>query len=325
MIKNDVEKHILVLDDVQLMCHFLFESLSVLPNVECHTATRISTAENVLDNYDVSLAIIDLHLAEDNGFHVVQKIRQDAFNTDHDIPILIFSGNATKDAVKKCLAFDVNDFLAKPITSVEVRSRVERHFVQKKSIKPTDFYLKLGVPEPTSPDSHSPSRRGGITENNSGSYTYSPKNHTAESKAKSGGNGTSGFLSWPDNATTGIHQLDRRLKDLCFDINELYHQVIKRNKASESQEVIRKIRMAIDDIRFVSKSLKKNNKSEDFWVFLEEHLAILSQNRFELFYKNQAKNFQPESLFKKIRSAWMSLLNKPLISNMNPGQKDESA
>ena len=86
-------KHILLVDDVNLMCQFLNETLRVIPNVECHTASRVTTADTILQRYAIDLAIIDLNLPDGSGLDIVKKIRKGGTKEKH-----IRAGKKVKEA-----------------------------------------------------------------------------------------------------------------------------------------------------------------------------------------------------------------------------------
>ena len=110
--------HILVVDDVILMCDFLYGVANQIAGCRAFKALDGKSAAEFLENETIDLLITDIEMRAPSGLELVQRIRAGKFTgTSHDIPIIMFSGNAYRDVIEQSIAYDVNDFLAKPITS----------------------------------------------------------------------------------------------------------------------------------------------------------------------------------------------------------------
>lgn len=66
------------------------------------------------------LAILDLNLPGKNGMHILHEVR----SSDHNFPILIISGDNTKDARIRALDTGANDYLVKPFAQDEIEARI---------------------------------------------------------------------------------------------------------------------------------------------------------------------------------------------------------
>ncbi len=301
--------HILLVEDVNLMRQFLNETLRTVMNTECHTASRVNTAEAALGRFPISLAIIDLNLPDGSGLDIVKQIRKGEGKGDHDIPILIFSGNTYKEAVKECLLFQVNDIIAKPIVALELRKKVEAHLQKKPKIKPPEHFQEIdkkliAAAPPKVVKTHS------AVVKNTGPSSTAPKRPTFDEKSNET---PKAFIQWPSDATTGHHQLDRRLKDLCFQLNHFHFYRTEKETYPTAKEDIKQIRLCIDDLNYAIKPLRAANKAEPLWKPLLERVKMISELPFDRYSISKISSQNKEHFSKSLRTAWMGILTKPII------------
>ncbi len=301
-------KHILLVDDVNLMCQFLNETLRVIPNVECHTASRVTTAGTILQRYAIDLAIIDLNLPDGSGLDIVKKIRKGECKGEHDIPILIFSGNTYKQAVKECLLFQVSDIVAKPIIAIELRKRVENHLNSQKKINAPEYYCEIDkkLLADAPPKVHKPSPS--IV---NATQTYSAVNRLkTETKLDDSVNQ---FIKWPSDATTGFHQIDRRLKDLCFQLNHFHFYRTEKDVYPTAKEDIKKISMCLDDLNFAIRPIKAAQPTLPIWKPFYERIKMIEELPFQKYSTPKISSENKTFFSKSLRTAWMGILTKPII------------
>ena len=75
---------------------------------------------------DVDLILLDLELADINGYEVARRIRSSSVKKQlADTPIIAIATNALKGGAEKALAAGCNDYLSKPISIHELWARVE--------------------------------------------------------------------------------------------------------------------------------------------------------------------------------------------------------
>lgn len=301
--------NVLILDDVNLMCQFLSETLRPISGVDCHTAARVASAAGVLERIDISLAIIDLNLPDGNGLEIVKAIRKGEGKGRHDIPILIFSGNAYKEAVKECVQFKVNDFIVKPIVAIELRKKVELHLKKSTELPGPEFFVKLDetiAAKKVVAEKNTPAGAVVQSKPEGAGSNYKPQSRVEEVE-------NSQFIKWPSNATTGFHQLDRRLKDLCYQLNHFHFYRTTKPVYPTAQKDIEQISLCIDDLNYAIKPLKSANPDLPIWSALVSRIKIISELPFKRLSSDKVTDDAKKSFSKNLRNAWLGILSKPII------------
>ena len=306
---NIPTRHILLLDDVNLMCQFLNETLRTIPNVECHTASRIASAEGTLSRVPISMAIIDLNLPDGSGLDIVKLIRKGEGKGDHDVPILIFSGNTYKEAVKECLLFKVTDFIVKPIVAMELRKRVEAHLNKAQELEPPQFFQELDrklQAEKPKPVVKKPSSSVVSKDDEEDTPRVPPPKIEKEVQENL-------YIKWPAAATTGFHQLDRRLKDLCYHLNHFHFYRTEKDVYPTAEKDVEQIKLCIDDLKYAIKPLRSANPNLPIWKALEERIKLIAELPFKKLSPNKISVDAKKNFSKSLRTAWLGILTKPII------------
>ena len=76
----------------------------------------------VIKNYDIDLAILDIMMPRMNGYHLIQKIRE-----EHEIPVMFLSAKVQLDDKVLGLDLGADDYITKPFEPLEVVARVKAH------------------------------------------------------------------------------------------------------------------------------------------------------------------------------------------------------
>ncbi|GAB3038806.1 response regulator [Bowmanella dokdonensis] len=305
------EFQVLAVDDAQLMCHFIYETITGLQGFACKTATEFVTAEAALKNHKIDMAIIDIQLKNASGLTLAKNIRMGRYSCRHDIPILIFTGFTYKDDIKQCLAFDMHDVLVKPVTVMELRERVKKNKNKRMEIKPPEYYQSLEEPAETARKE----MKAAITKSVSAEKSrYQPKPVSVESRVESSDEGA--FIKWPDQITSGYHQLDRRMKTITFLLNTLHWSTYRKDKYTEAGNDINKIKLASDDMHFVAQRLKTKHPGDPMWTSLFDRLKGFSTIPIEKLSVPDLPKEQAEDIFKRLHNAWLSILSKPVIKRI---------
>lgn len=302
------DKLVLIVDDVNLMCHFLYETLKPIPNIETRTTGDFSAAESILANSQVDLAIIDIHLKNASGLTLAKKIREGRYLCRHDIPILIFSGNTYKKEIQMCLAYDISDILAKPLNAGTVRARVRKALKRNVQLKSPDYYKAIVS---TSGEAYKTEFAGAFVKNLPPPTAKKriSTNPTDEVKKHS-------FIKWPEDLSSGYHQIDRRLKHVTYLLNMLHHRKRTTEKYPNIVEDIKNIRLAIDDILYVAKGLKQSNAADSIWRLLFQRLSDFSKIKLETFATKTSNTHYVNKQFKEVRSKWLIVLSKPVMKEV---------
>jgi len=75
---------------------------------------------------DFDLVLLDLHMPELDGFQVVQALREREQVTGGHLPVIALTARSRNEDRERCLAAGMDDFLSKPVRSVELFAAIER-------------------------------------------------------------------------------------------------------------------------------------------------------------------------------------------------------
>ncbi|MCD6221924.1 response regulator [bacterium] len=117
-----MNKKILIVDDdknIRMLCRDLLEREDFIVEEANNGFDAINRIEN--GNYD--LVLLDLQMAEIDGFEVLKKIRE--FN--ETLPIVIMTGYATIENAVKAMKTGANDFVVKPFDIHQFLNAVKRN------------------------------------------------------------------------------------------------------------------------------------------------------------------------------------------------------
>jgi diguanylate cyclase (GGDEF)-like protein len=76
------------------------------------------------------LILMDCNMPQMDGYEVTARIRNFEESEGRRTPIVAMTANTQAGAVEKCLAAGMDDYLAKPITLIELRHKLERWLIQ---------------------------------------------------------------------------------------------------------------------------------------------------------------------------------------------------
>ncbi|HEY9042769.1 MAG TPA: response regulator, partial [Rheinheimera sp.] len=132
--------NVLVVDDVILMCDFLYGVANKVPGCRAFKALDGKTAADILESEPIDLLITDIEMKAPTGLELVYKVRSGSFGaTSHDIPVIIFSGNAYRELIEQSISYDVNDFLVKPITAIQLTKKIQFHLQNEKAVRSPEY------------------------------------------------------------------------------------------------------------------------------------------------------------------------------------------
>lgn|GEM_PF-2030116 len=312
--------HILVVDDVLLMCDFLYKVISAIPNCKVLKATDGRTALEILGSEPIDMLITDIEMKAPNGLELLKKLRCGALKTPHNIPVLMFSGNTYKDMVLESHAYDINDFLAKPVSADGLKKKVLFHLQNEKSVRSAEYYQKIvyipekkeikateAVPPAEQYRSSVAIVRSAPTQEQKGYIPTSDTELGSETESLA-------LITWPANSSTGFHQLDRRMLILAQRINSFHNLVLRDCKAIALAAESKRICEAIDYLIFVGEKLKLTvNDQSPFWVYYDERTARLAQLRLELERINPRYKSQLNQWLKQIANWWVQTISRPFV------------
>ncbi len=126
---NDNNKTILVVDDSEVVCNIASKMLKNEYKVmSLHDGSEaIKYIDNNKDN--VAGMLLDLNMPEVNGFDVLKHLND--LNLFEKIPVVIITGDDSKETIYKAFDYPILDVLAKPFTESDV-NRVVNAIKMKK-------------------------------------------------------------------------------------------------------------------------------------------------------------------------------------------------
>ena len=77
-----------------------------------------------MPNFDVLL--LDLHMPELDGFEVVEAIREREQSTKSHLPVIALTARSRREDREHCLAAGMDEYLAKPIRTVDLFEAIDR-------------------------------------------------------------------------------------------------------------------------------------------------------------------------------------------------------
>lgn len=305
--------HVLVVDDVILMCDFLFGVVNKVAGCRAIKALDGKTAAEYLENETVDLLITDIEMKAPSGLELVQRVRAGMFShTAHDIPIIIFSGNTYRELIEQSRAFDVNDFLAKPINSEQLIKKIHYHLLNEKNMRSAAHYKELAASFAKA-DGREPlidrGLRVSIVRDLPEAKT-DDKDHTNAADKESS---KKDFLVWPDNATTGYFQLDRRMRNFAFNVSCFHNVFIGNCKPVAIESERKRACDAADYLFHISKNIKNKESRREFWALFAQRLDKLKPLTDELASLNIKHHKQVLTLLKRLAYWWMQSCNRPII------------
>jgi CheY-like chemotaxis protein len=118
------ERTVLYVED-NLATVGLVESIFALrPNIRLLTAMQGGMALALAKEHRPDLIILDLHLPDLNGDEVIHRLRDDPRTAE--IPVVIYSADATERQVERLLAAGAEAYLTKPARVTEFLGMLDR-------------------------------------------------------------------------------------------------------------------------------------------------------------------------------------------------------
>ncbi len=116
-------RRILIVDDEEMNRDILVEIVESLEHATETAEDGIGALAMLKLDFD--LILLDVNMPGMDGFEVARRIRKDAnFGT---VPIVMVTGQASREDRIRAVEAGVNDFIAKPVDYVEIRVRLESH------------------------------------------------------------------------------------------------------------------------------------------------------------------------------------------------------
>src|SRR6202011_3052534 len=72
------------------------------------------------------LSLLDIHMPELDGFHVVGAIREREQAAGGHLPVIALTARSRKEDRERCLAAGMDDFLTKPVSTAALFAAIDR-------------------------------------------------------------------------------------------------------------------------------------------------------------------------------------------------------
>ena len=119
-----MDKAIIVADDSMIIRNIIEKALSD-EYVVLKASNGREAIKHITDKkYEIVGMLLDLNMPESDGFVVLNYFKNN--NLFKKYPIVIISGDDTKDTINKAFTYDIIDMLNKPFTGDKIKSMVER-------------------------------------------------------------------------------------------------------------------------------------------------------------------------------------------------------
>jgi tetratricopeptide (TPR) repeat protein len=125
---------VLIIDDHPQMRKAIARVLVSLDFSDITEAGTGSDAIKILKDEPIDLVICDLYLLDVSGFDVIEFIRNRA--VDSDIPVIVVTGEASKEDIVKAADLGANDYLLKPFRTEDLSQKVVKLATEYQSPPP---------------------------------------------------------------------------------------------------------------------------------------------------------------------------------------------
>lgn len=113
-------KSILIVDDSSIIRNYLEKACQTKYN--CLMAPGGMEAISLIDSKHCDLILLDLMMPGIDGFGVLEHLRAKNLN----IPVIIVSGDTTKESIDRAFQYNVVDMIEKPFSEKTIMSKIDR-------------------------------------------------------------------------------------------------------------------------------------------------------------------------------------------------------
>ncbi len=129
MAKKDEAKTVLCVDDETDILVFACRVFE-LEGYRCLQAATGDEAFRAIKNHEVDLVVLDLRLAENDGWSIMEQIKSNPETSA--IPVIICTASFGEPQRERALNMGAADYLVKPLSAAALRDAVARALSKKK-------------------------------------------------------------------------------------------------------------------------------------------------------------------------------------------------
>ena len=115
---------VLIVDDQELIRKSITKIVEKLKFKKIISCSNGSDAIKHFSKQIIDLIILDIYMKPVNGFEVLETIRNS--QTNSDIPIIVVTGEASKDDIVKTANLGAEDYLLKPFQASDLEKNIPR-------------------------------------------------------------------------------------------------------------------------------------------------------------------------------------------------------
>ena len=119
---SDSNKKVLIADDNQVSFAYLEVLLKRMGIASIHAKNGLEVLKLIKDEKP-DIILLDIGMETMDGITVLEAVKKDT-RTSH-IPIIMVSGDDSKETIKKCMSLGSVGYLAKPVNADKLREALE--------------------------------------------------------------------------------------------------------------------------------------------------------------------------------------------------------
>lgn len=114
------KKNILIVDDSSIIRNYLQKAVN--SKYEVTSASSGEEALNIIPTKKIDLILLDLMMPGIDGFGVLDYLKNNGIST----PVVIISGDTTKETIDRAFAYNVVDMIEKPFSEKTIMEKIDR-------------------------------------------------------------------------------------------------------------------------------------------------------------------------------------------------------
>lgn len=138
-----INKSVLIVDDDHSFLKVMHSTMMREGYKNIHAANCTKDAEVYLRTHRYDLVITDLEMPPTDGYVLLHQVRSGRSSCDSDTPILVLSGHAEGEFIRRCLMFDVSDYLLKPFKVGSLSEKISSSMEKETNVKSQREYDQL--------------------------------------------------------------------------------------------------------------------------------------------------------------------------------------
>ncbi|MEA3498620.1 MAG: response regulator [Campylobacterota bacterium] len=154
VIEKNSSINILLIDDSAFMRRMLRGILSP-KRFNIYEAKDAQMGEIVLDEEDIHLLLLDYEMPGMNGIELLEKIKKDTKYLE--LPVIMLSGNDSKEVISRALKHGASDFLKKPFVTEELLLKCDlqvKNYINVKWIQQKEKELAVALQNKKDAEEH---------------------------------------------------------------------------------------------------------------------------------------------------------------------------